>query len=252
MAEEFDWRLQAVTDVVAVGESSARFPKGSKATIVSVNRLQMPDGRTLVFPIPNATALLLNSSQRAYKSAQNLLAKAQQRPPGHALFLDYTEAIDVIEHLSLAVFSSYTSVECFANEWISEWLNYQKSSRSGALKTINSEDMERHLSLREKLDQVLPPVFDVKSPKGRQVWEEFSKLEEARNRVVHMKRADRESAEGNADTVWQKLIALPAPHLTAKKIVDWYMSNRSQVAGLIYDQYKPVMPRWFAECPLEI
>jgi hypothetical protein len=99
------------------------------------------------------------------------------------------------------------------------------------------------------LDQVLPAVFQVKSPKGEQVWEAFVKLEQTRNRVVHMKHADREPSEHGADTVWKRLFTLPAPHLTAKRMVDWYMTGKPMVPGLTYHQLRPVMPRWFSECP---
>lgn len=154
------------------------------------------------------------------------------------------------EGLSLAVLTAYTALECFANEWIPAWLTYRKRNRSGQHKILEKEEMERELPLGSKLDQVLPAVFQVNSPKGDQVWEAFVKLEATRNRVVHMKHADREPSERSEDTVWKRLFTLPAPHVTAKRMVDWYMAGKPMVPGMAYDQLRPVMPRWFFECPI--
>lgn len=109
--------------------------------------------------------------------------------------------------------------------------------------------MERQLSLHIKLHHVLPSVFKVASPKGSQLWESFVKLEKARNRVVHMKQADRESSEPGVDTVWKMLFGLPAPHVTAKRFVDWYMADAQYVPGLAYEKLLSVKPRWLVEYP---
>lgn len=55
----------------------------------------------------------------------------------------------------------------------------------------------------------------------------------ARNRVVHMKQADRETADAGVGTVWKMLFQLPAPHLTAKGLVDWYMAGAPHIPGLV-------------------
>ncbi len=250
MTEYFDWRLHGVMDVETVSAADDRLPVGSRSTLVLVDPLELQDGRTLAFPLPNATALMLRASERAYQDAQHLLDQAEQRPSGFTHLRSHSEAVDVAEGLSLAVLTAYTALECFANEWIPEWVTFPKRYRSGH-KVLGKEEMERELPLNSKLDQVLPLVFQVKSPKGHQLWEAFVKLESTRNRVVHMKHADREPSERSVDTVWKRLFTLPPPHATAKRMVDWYMAGRPMVPGMAYDQLKPVMPRWFFECPIE-
>lgn len=251
MKEQFDWRLEGAMDVVKVSGDEGRISPGSTCTMVKAEHVQLTDGRMLVLPIPNATAMMLKASERAFLDAQDLLKGAEQRSSGFTHMKSHSEAIDIAEHLTLSVFAAYTSLECFANEWIPAWLTYRKSDRNGDHKVIGKEEMERVLPLSSKLDHVLPSVFRVKSPKGEQVWESFVKLEKLRNRVVHMKQADREACDDSADSVWRRLFTLPAPYTTAKRIVNWYMADAPRVPGLAYDQYRPVMPRWFFECPIE-
>lgn len=251
MDDDFDWRLHDATDVISIAGGGARYPEGSKSTLIPMDSLELPDGQTLAFPLPNATALMLHASERSYRSAQQLLAQAGRRSSGFVHLQSISEAMDVAEDLALSALMAYTALECFANEWIPAWVTYRKRLRGGQYKTLEKEEIERELSLRAKFDQVLPTVFQVKSPKGQQIWEAFVKLEETRNRVVHMKHADREPSERGADTVWKRLFTLPAPHITAKRMVDWYVAGKPRVPGLAYDQLKPVMPRWFSECPIE-
>lgn len=82
MTEHFDWRLHGVMDVETVSAADDRLPAGSRSTLVLVDPLELQDGRTLAFPLPNATALMLRASERAYLDAQHLLDQAEQRASG--------------------------------------------------------------------------------------------------------------------------------------------------------------------------
>lgn len=246
-----DWRLHGTVDVDVLSDTQVQISADGNCTLEMVDPVPLPDGRTLALPIPNATAMLLHASKRAYEDAQKLLGRDLYRinPRDSMRMSNSADAIDVVEYLILSVFAAYTSLECFANEWIPPWVNFRKVDRKGEHRILDKEEMERHLPLKTKLDYVLPRVFKVESPKGNQLWESFVKLEAARNRVVHMKQADRESADVGIDTVWKMLFQLHAPHLTAKGLVDWYMADAQHVPGLAYDKLLPVKPRWHVKYP---
>jgi hypothetical protein len=255
MNVQADWRLHGAFDVDVVSDNEVQIRSGGRSTIELVDPVLLPDGRTLALPIPNATAMMLHVSRRAYGDVQKLLAADLHRDDPRDIYSmdSSSDAVDVVESLILSVFAAYTSIECFANEWIPPWVTYRKEDRKGGHKILGKEDMERHLPLGRKLDYVLPRVFKVASPKGNskgnQLWESFVKLEAARNRVVHMKQADRETADAGVGTVWKMLFQLPAPHLTAKGLVDWYMAGAPHIPGLAYDNQLPVKPRWCVNFP---
>lgn len=255
MNEPLDWRLNGVASVNVVSDTELQINADGSVSMVLVDPVLLQDGRTLALPIPNATAMLLDASRRSYDEAQKLLGgEMHWNDTRDAVSMaSSSHAVEAVESLVLSVFSAYTSLECFANEWIPPWVNYRKEDRKGGFRILDKEDMERHLPLGRKLDYVLPRIFKVTSPKGNpkgnQRWESFVKLEAARNRVVHMKQADRETADAGVGTVWKMLFQLPAPHLTAKALVDWYMADAQHVPGLAYDKLLPVKPRWLVKYP---
>lgn len=251
MREEPDWRLHGAEAGEVGSDGTFQIGSSGNSTLVLVDPVPLSDGRTLALPIPNATAMLLHASQRAYDDAQKLLGEGLQRinPSDIVKMRTSAKAVDLVEQLTLSVFAAYTSLECFANEWVPERATYPKKNRIGATTTLGKEEIERQLSLKVKLDTVLPAAFQIESPKGKSIWEAFVKLESARHRVVHMKQADRESSEAGTDTVWKMLFKLAPPHVTAKSLVDWYMVNSPYIPGLAYDKLLPVKPRWLVKYP---
>jgi len=247
-----DWRLHGAADVDVVSPIKLQIRSGGNCTMELVDPVQLRDGWILALPVPNPTAMMLHASRRAFDDAQKLLsADHYKNDPRDTYSLDSSsDAVDVVERLVLSVFAAYTSIECFANEWIPPWLTYRQEDPKGGHQILGKEDMERRLPLKRKLDYVLPSVFKVASPKGNRLWQAFVKLEAARNRVVHMKQADRERTDVGTDTIWKQLFKLPAPHLTAKALVDWYMADAPHVPHLSYDNFLPVKPRWLVRYPL--
>ena len=134
MPGDMDWRLQAVDFVHAASDSDLMIEDGSSCdtmTMTMVDSVRMKDGRLLAFPIPNASALMLNASKLAYAKAQALLAHEalEHAPRGFVQFSSNADAIDFAEHVMVAVFTAYTALECFANEMIPPWLTYKKEGK---------------------------------------------------------------------------------------------------------------------------
>lgn len=254
MPDDMDWRLQGVlleSQFSADGDSP---DASSEQTLLSVDVIRLKQDRVLAFPIPNATAMLLGASRRAFLMAQQLRAHEalKHAPRGFSQFHSNADAVEFAESLTLSVFAAYTALECFANEWIPPWLTYQQQGKKhGPSRVLGKEEMERSLPLGEKFAVVLPRVFDVLTPKGKSIWESFMKLEKVRNRVVHMKDADRNSGDVDADSVWKALWAIPSPHQTAKQLVDHFLCGAPYTPGLVFEKLRPVRPRWHVEWPPE-
>lgn len=253
MPSDMDWRLQGVTCVRPISDSDVVIEDDfsiNAMTMTMVDSVRMKDGRLLAFPIPNASALMLNASKLAFAKAQVLLTHEalEYAPHGFVQFSSNADAIDFAEHVMVSVFTAYTALECFANEMIPPWLTYKKEGKKGAEhRVLGKEEIERELALGTKLDVVLPAVFGLQSPKGASLWEDFVTLERVRNRVVHMKYADRRPGAESTDTVWKALVAVPSPYKSAKRLLDYFVGSVPHKAGLEFDNYRPVRPRWHVE-----
>jgi hypothetical protein len=254
MPADMDWRLQSVASKPSNSAGASPLVSASEETVISADVVRLEQDRVLAFPIPNATAMLLNASRRAFEGAQQLFAHEALRhaPRGFVQFHSNADAVDFAESLTLSIFAAYTSLECFANEWIPPWVTYkQKDRKGGDPKVLSKEEIERSLKLGEKFNVVLPHVFGIASPKGTVIWEHFVKLEQVRDRVVHMKEADRQSSGVETDTVWKALFAITSPHQTAKRLIDYFLCDTPYIPGLVFEKLRPVRPRWHVEWPQE-
>lgn len=245
-----DWRLLSVLEKDVVLLDEGPLPEGASVHLCDV--LPLSQGRRLAFPLPSATAMMLSSSRQAHEAARVHVEHPSLRRElgGIVSFASNESALDCCEHLMASVISAYTALECFANEWIPAWVTYKQFKKgSQEFVLLGKEEIERSLHLREKLAVVLPYVFRKSGPKGTQAWEAFVKLEKLRNRIIHMKEADRRESDSETETLWKALFAIPVPYRTAKRIIDHFLDGCPYVPGLQYDKLLPVRPRWHVEYP---
>lgn len=230
-----DWRLHAtarLTEDWANPWSGQTVPKGSRLTVSSI--MQLSKKKQLTIPLPNATALLLNSSAIAFTSARAIreasgIDKSLQTDVS---FQSDKGAFDYIERMIEAVVLAFTALEAFVNETIPEDFVYARHARSEVvLEAANKSSIERHVPIDEKLTSVLPEVLKCASPKGSRCWQGYKQLKEARDRLVHMKSEDRKSSGPEVDTVWKAVFLCPAPHLAAKAMIDYFAKGMQTKPG---------------------
>lgn len=73
MRSDFDWRLHGVEEIEVISHSTVQIRAGGSSTLEMVDPVPLADGRILALPLPNATAMFLHASRRAYDNAQQLL-----------------------------------------------------------------------------------------------------------------------------------------------------------------------------------
>jgi len=230
-----DWRLQTTTHLEEDWTSpwsGITSPKGTRITKVSV--IQLTKKKLLTIPIPNATASMLNSSSRAFESARTLRVSCEidKSLKKEVSFSSEVDALDYIERMIESIVLAYSAIEAFANESIPNDFVYARHKNSEVLLEASSKEMiERHVSTDEKLTAVLPEVLGCKSPKGTHCWQNYRQLKDARDRIIHMKTEDRKSSGPDIDTIWKAIVLTPAPHLSAKAVIDHFvksMTNKPQ------------------------
>lgn len=236
-----DWRMQLVTHLAKEWTSpwtGKTAPVGSQVTQVSV--IQLKKKKLLTIAVPSATALCLSSSRRAWLEARRIRTESRidTSLKAQVSFESYGEAFDYIEGVMESAVMAFTAIEAFVNEVIPEDYKYHTHRRSDViLEVMDKAQIERWLSLDEKLSEVLPSILSIPSPKGKRSWNGFKKLKDIRDRIIHMKEADRRSSGPENPTLWHDLFKLEPPHMQAKEIIDYFATKMARA------------PRWHGEYP---
>lgn len=161
-------------------------------------------GAGVAFGLPSAPALFLNLAYEAFAAyrGNDVIALFDQHPQG--LWPDnQTPLFDFFEHFTAHVLFAYTALEALANEILPEGYTYEVVGSNTAEGTVYSRDeIERYVSLDEKLSKVLPHALDVSSPKGSHPWRDFKELKKVRNRLIHLKTSDRRATGPEIETIW--------------------------------------------------
>jgi len=238
---ENDWRMH---DIQHVGEdfrnqwTGEAVPKGTQVTFVST--VQIKKKKHLTIALPNATALCLNISRRSWAQAKDLRknAKIDSSLKSEVGFKCHSDAFDYIERVMESVVMAFTALEAFANEVVPEEYEYHSLRKSEViLETMNKTQIERWISLDEKLTSILPEILKVKSPKGTRSWQGYQSLKKVRDRIIHMKKEDRRSSGPEIPTLWHELFKVGSPFIQAKDIIDYFVKAME------------VSPRWHSEYP---
>jgi hypothetical protein len=231
---EDDWRLQATARVAEMwtspwsGQVAA---PGARLTVVSV--IQLNKKKQITIPLPNATALLLNSSATAYARARVLRGSSgiDTSIQAEVAFKSDGDAIDYVERMIEAIVLAFTALEAFVNETIPADCIYSYSVKGIAPQDLNKAEIERQVSIDEKLSSVLPSALKCASPKQSQCWSDFKQLKAIRNRLIHMKSADRRSSTAEVETLWKLLFSTATPHFTVKAVIDHFVKSMDAKPG---------------------
>lgn len=240
-AKEADWRHQAASTLAQPftdPQSGHVFPKGAQVVLQEV--LRWGPGRLLALSLPNATAMFLNTSRVLFMRSEELLNDEQKQDTkgGVTILKRDGDAFDLIESRATSVVCAFIALEAFANEMVPDDHTHEiDRAGSHCTRIYSKPQIERWLPLDTKLGDILPAVLSRPSPKGKRVWQAYTQLRDARDRVIHMKTNDRKSANPDDDTIWRTLIGIAAPHVTAKAMIDHFLTGRV------------TMPRWATRFP---
>jgi len=239
--DQADWRLQNALYLSKewtspTGQTS---PKGSQLTLVTLAEIE--SGKIVRLPLPNATALMLNSSRRTYLNASTLRNK-NKIDKSKNMMAEFGTNSAAFEYLGLvmeSVLTAHAGLEAFVNDQIPENYQYISNRRSKIiLEASDKETIQRRYPLSEKISLVLPEILNVQTPKGNSdSWEAYKKLEKLRNRITHMKSEDRKSAQADMDTLWHALVKACPPYKQALSVIKYFSKHLENT------------PRWLRKCP---
>lgn len=167
---------------------------------------------TINFPVPNASALMLNGAKKAYEAARRL---EQERFTAETDGLDELGVSDIIfdmlEEDMKSIIMAYTAIEAFANEVVHpEDEIYIKEGKGSTILTPLHYEEFRRMALEDKLLQVLPEklkVSPIAKSDSTNTWQSYKELEKLRNEIIHMAGDDRQSnvTEKQSNRIWGRV-----------------------------------------------
>jgi len=151
------------------------------------------------------------------------------------------EIFDYFERLFGSIVFAFTAIESFANEYIPDDYVYIREKSDGSQESLDKSQIERRVSLAEKVSKILPDVFNIQFSKQKNIWHEYKKLENRRDRIIHMKSTDRKSATKDKETIWNTLFTEPIFNGTkiAEDIISYFIES------LPLNK----QPRWYLKYP---
>lgn len=195
-----DWRIQAATrlakDLPAAYPGGPSHKAGTPVHLTTSTRDSKQ--HSLSFVTPSAAALALSIAMKASVQAKELYGKLKLddalTPEGKSKLISFGNVgplFDYFEYYMIAVTFSFQALETYCNHVIANELkgtfNLQRKDEP---KTFTPIELEREATTEEKLVNVLPSIFGIKSPKGKKVWQNFVKMKKARNSTIHLKSKD--------------------------------------------------------------
>jgi hypothetical protein len=72
------------------------------------------------------------------------------------------------------------------------------------------------------MSEILPAALNIQAPKGKKCWDDFHRLEQMRERIIHMKSADRNVNGPARGTVWEDLFKFPEPVTLGLPVLEFF------------------------------
>jgi hypothetical protein len=219
-----------------LAQEDARFfaiDKGGTGLAMLATTEKLPDKSVASFGLPSGPALGLNLAWSAHRKriAIDVNALFDLHPPPQGTWPEnHSPLFDYLELAVTEIIFSYTAIEGAVNELITPSSKYHRPQKGGRPPVVMvGADIERKISLDEKLKKALPEILNIKSPAGETIWHKYSDLQELRDRPVHLKSIDRKASGPEDETVWGRLLRLGTeayPALAQQMIAHFYPTGR--------------------------
>lgn len=193
---------------------------------------RLPDQSIVSFGLPSGPALAMSLALSAHRRrvAIDVTTLFDLHPPPQGTWPEnHTPLFDFLEHAVAEVLFSYTAIEAAINELIEPTSKYLRKRSGKPSVLLTGHEIERKISLDEKLKKALPAILGKPNPAGGAKWVEFSELQDLRDRLIHLKSLDRKASGPEDETIWGKLLRIgdrSYPDIAMRVIALFYPPNR--------------------------
>jgi hypothetical protein len=247
-----DYRYQGYQDIATLAGNQTSPNTGisreQSGVVIAAGAIKYDAERVLSFPLPNVTAMCLDVAYTTWMESQYFLRgeKFLEFPkpftPETTIRLTEDEIFfDLLQKRMIAIVFAYTALESFANESIPDHFIFRSKRRDKKCTEEYTKEQAEMLSLDIKLEEVLPIIFNLRSPKGDKIWHRYIFLKKLRDRIIHMKTKDRRSPIAGEENIWKALLGQSYPNVAieAKEIIGYYVDSLEE----------DNKPRWYTEFP---
>jgi hypothetical protein len=200
--EDYDIFEYRINKPIAVKDPKDNSGFDMHFIVQETDEIKLNSKHSLEYFIPNNIALLLSISDKALKRALAIYKENlnPDKPKNNISSVDKKERVnflkdkskyycDYIEEVETAIVFSYTAIEAFANISIPDNYLYHSKDKAGVI--YEKKAIERWTSLVEKVSTILPDIYNTKSIKNKSIFNNFKKLEQYRNAIIHQKSVER-------------------------------------------------------------
>lgn len=215
------WTTTLAADVPTGPQGQPAHKAG--ATVAVVHLVALPEVGNVSMTVPRPSAIALDAAEKHVKRAMRLrkqLAGQTKRgrwiQNGHEVGFSNEELVyDFLEEASSAVILMHTALDNFANEQLPADFTFVMPGGQ----TVDRAQIEGHMSLPRRLDEVLPNVVGVVSIKSAEPasWDLLSTLKSLRDDLghVHLEQTYSGANEDPSESVWSRLLAVDLEELMA-------------------------------------
>lgn len=245
-ARKSDWRIYEL-----IKASKDQFADDIKNEMSEETTLEAVGvGRTakgpVFFTLPSITAMMLNISHESWTEGQKLLNKHKPyrrhkfsfSTPSKEYLYFYIHSkklgkfFDALEKIIQSYIFAYSALEHFANMSLPDNYTYSKKK-----KNYNRQQVERLITLDEKLSTILPAIYKIEE---YELSKEYINLKKIRDNIIHFKSQDFSPNWSKGAFIWTKLVVTRKednPAFVSKNIVGYFLKNSKNI------------PPWFIRCP---
>lgn len=141
---------------------------------------------------PNPIAIQLSIVQESIDKAKELnvssIFLSNEKKLLREKVYEHSKIIyDYIALIQQAIVFGYAALETFANLSIPDNYEYSIKNNKKITEVYNKENIERWISLNEKLSKILVDVYRTDNITKKQLWSDFLQLERYRHEIIHQK-----------------------------------------------------------------
>jgi hypothetical protein len=178
------------------------------------------DGSKITFITPNAISLFYGKSWKEYQLGLEIyneiikpyVANGQDVEISQK---DTAKMYDYLEHIQTSVITIFSAIEALCNVAIPSEFTLTKKNSKDITETWDKSNIEKWTSTEEKIGKIVPEILKIKSPKTLAIWEDFKKLKQIRDDIIHQKQVGRLGASTEfcwlqtliSDSIFVKIMA---------------------------------------------
>lgn len=191
--------------------------------VLASNWVLQSDNLETMMEMPNDVALYssisLNHLKKVSAFQQKELIPRKKSLLGTKVLskVELSVYYDYFETVITSVVFAYTAVEAFANLCIPFNYKYSYIDNEKNIVQLDKTQIERKLSLKEKLKTILPAIIGCDNPCSQSWWTKYTQLEALRDEIVHSK-------ETKSEDRYSKMLSVKIKDkiLTHKQIIEFF------------------------------